>query len=110
MSDIILIIKALVKRVLDTQSNLFGWETMEDYEAAFLQRTVDVEVLNTAGRRTAAMHFGGIAIECLLKYLIFTSLPESAKWEWKTATNDPGHTFNNPKHDYQSALRCHNKL
>ncbi len=83
---------------------------MEDYEAAFLQRTVDVEVLNTAGRRTAAMHFGGIAIECLLKYLIFTSLPESAKWEWKTATNDPGHTFNNPKHDYQSALRCHNKL
>lgn len=43
------------------------------------------------------MHFGGIAIECLLKYLVFISLPQGTEWEWKT-------------HDYQSVLRCYNKL
>lgn len=83
---------------------------MEDYEAAFLQRVLDVNALHSAGRRSAAMHFGGITIECLLKYLIVTSLPQHAKKEWKTDSNDPGHTSKNPGHDYQNALRCHNKL
>ncbi len=83
---------------------------MEDYEGAFMQRVVDVDALDTAGRRTATMHFGGIAIECFLKYLIFTSLPKHAKWEWKTETHDPGHTFHNPGHDYEIALRCYNRL
>lgn len=85
---------------------------MEDFQAAFLQRTTDVVTLDTAGRHTAAMHFGGIAIECLLKHIICTSLPKNAKgkWEWKTGTNDPGHTITNPGHDYQKALRCHHRL
>lgn len=48
---------------------------MEDYQAAFLRCVNDVEALDCAGRRIAAMHFGGIAIECLLKYMIFSSLP-----------------------------------
>ena len=83
---------------------------MEDYEGAFLERVQDVEVLDKAGRRTAAMHFGGVTIECLLKYMIFTSLPKNAKWEWKTDTNDPGHTIKNPGHNYEDALRCYNRL
>jgi len=83
---------------------------MEDYEAAFLQRVLDVEALHDAGRRSAAMHFGGITIECLLKYLVVTSFPQGATKEWKTDTNDPGHTIKNPGHDYQYALRCYHRL
>ena len=83
---------------------------MEDYEGAFLERVRDVEVLDSAGRRIAAMHFGGVTIECLLKYMIFTSLPENAKREWKTDTNNPGHTIKNPGHNYEDALRCYNRL
>ena len=35
---------------------------MEDYEGAFLERVQDVEVLDKAGRRIAAMHFGGVTM------------------------------------------------
>src|SRR3989442_14582862 len=85
---------------------------MEDFQSAFLERIRDVAALDTAGRRTAAMHFGGVAIECLLKYIICTSLPKNAigEWEWKTDSNDPGHTIHNPGHSYNAALRCHNRL
>jgi hypothetical protein len=45
---------------------------MEDYHTAFLQRATDVTVLDKNGRRIAAIHFGGVAIECLLKHIIIT--------------------------------------
>src|SRR5258708_9721438 len=83
---------------------------MEDYHAAFLQRTEDVTVLDTNGRCIAAMHFGGVAIECLLKHVIFTSLPKGVSKEWKTDANNPGHTIANPGHSYQEALNRHNRL
>jgi hypothetical protein len=83
---------------------------MEDYHAAFLQRAEDVAILDKNGRRTAAIHFGGVAIECLLKHLIFASLPDNARREWKTNTNDPGHTLTNPGHDYMEALNRLNRL
>ncbi len=83
---------------------------MEDYQAAFLQRLKDVETLDQAGRRAAAMHFGGVVVECLLKYMILITLPKNAKREWKTETNDPGHTFMNPGHSYKDALGCLNQI
>lgn len=85
---------------------------MEDYQAAFEQRTADVETLHTARRYTAAMHFGGVAVECFLKHMICTSLPKNTKGvrEWKTDTNAPGHTISRPGHDYQGALNCHKQL
>ncbi len=83
---------------------------MEDYHAAFLQRTTDVTVLDKNGRRIAAMHFGGVAIECLLKHIISTSLPKGVSKEWKTNANDPGHTITNPGHSYQEALNRLNRL
>jgi hypothetical protein len=83
---------------------------MEDYYTTFLQRAEDVTVLDEGGRRIAAIHFGGVAIECFLKHLIFASLPDNARREWKTSTNDPGHTITNPGHDYMEALNRHNRL
>lgn len=83
---------------------------MEDYQAAFLERYSDTEILHKSGRKIAAMHFGGITIECLLKAMIFATLPNSATKEWKTDNNNPGHTFSNPGHSYTEALKRHNKL
>jgi hypothetical protein len=83
---------------------------MEDYHAAFVQRHQDQIVLDKNNRRIASMHLGGIVIECLLKRMIMASLPRNASQEWKTDSNNPGHTIKNPGHDLQSALKCHNRL
>ena len=83
---------------------------MEDYQAAFLQRHQDTEVLHASVRKTAAMHFGGVTIECLLKSMILESLQKNSRREWKTDSNDPGHTIVNPKHSFQNALKSHNRL
>ena len=70
---------------------------MEDYQAAFIQRHVDTETLCKSTRKIAAMHFGGVTIECLLK-------------SRKTDSNSPGHTITNPGHSYIEALKRHNRL
>lgn len=83
---------------------------MEDYQAAFLQRHTDTETLCVSSRKMAAMHFGGMTVECLLKSIIMASLPKGAVREWKTDSNHPGHTLTNPKHNFQDALKRHNRL
>lgn len=83
---------------------------MEDYQAVFIQRHTDTEALCSSDRKIAAMHFGGITIECLLKSMILASLPKRAIREWKIASNNPGHTFTNPGHSFSEALRRHNRL
>ncbi len=83
---------------------------MEDYQAAFLERHRDSETLDSSARKVAAMHLGGVTIECLLKSMIFASLPKGAKREWKTDFNNPQHTITNPGHSFQDALKRHNKL
>jgi len=83
---------------------------MEDYQAAFFQRHTDTEKLCSSVRKVAAMHFGGVTIECLLKSMIFASLPKGAKREWKTDSNNPGHTITNPGHSFQDALKRYNRL
>jgi hypothetical protein len=83
---------------------------MEDYQAAFLQRHTDTETLHSSERKVAAMHLGGITIECLLKSMILASLPRNASREWKTDANNPGHTITNPGHSFQDALKRHNRL
>lgn len=40
---------------------------MENYRAAYQERLIDQKKLEDADRRIAAMHFGGVVIECLLK-------------------------------------------
>ncbi|NJR66271.1 MAG: hypothetical protein HC772_14615 [Leptolyngbyaceae cyanobacterium CRU_2_3] len=83
---------------------------MEDYQTAFSERHTDTEALCNSGRKIAAMHFGGITIECLLKAMIVASLPKGVSKEWKTDSLDPGHTITNPGHSYVEALRRHNRL
>jgi acyl-CoA thioesterase len=83
---------------------------MEDYQSAFLQRHSDTKVLLSSSRKMAAMHFGGITIECLLKSMILASLPKKASREWKTDSNQPGHTITNPGHSFQDALKRLNRL
>jgi hypothetical protein len=83
---------------------------MEDYEEAFLARYQDTEVLHLSSRQVAAMHFGGVTVECLLKSIIISNLPRGAIGEWKTDANNPGHTITNPGHDFQDALNRCNRL
>ena len=85
---------------------------MEDYQAAFMQRQLDTEILSRkdSERRVAAMHFGGVTIECLLKAMIFATLPKGVTQEWKTDSTDPGHTITNPGHSYIEALKRLNRL
>jgi hypothetical protein len=87
---------------------------MEDYYAAFLRCVGDVEALHEQKRYIAAMHFGGVAIECLLKYMILASLSKSVTKDWYDSNNDRtknyGHTITNPGHDYHEALNRHNRL
>jgi hypothetical protein len=42
--------------------------------------------------------------------MILASLPKSAKREWKTDSNNHGHTITNPGHSFQDALKRHHKL
>lgn len=83
---------------------------MEDYQNTFSERHTDTAALCNSDRRIAAMHFGGITIECLLKAMIIASLPKGVFKEWKTDSFDPGHTITNPGHSYGEALRRHNRL
>ncbi|MBD2161634.1 hypothetical protein H6F46_13120 [Limnothrix sp. FACHB-1083] len=81
----------------------------EDYASAFLERAQDQAVLAKADRRIAAMHMGGIVIECRLKSLIFRGFP-SAMHVWKTDDHDPGHNITNPGHHLLNTLKCCPKL
>jgi hypothetical protein len=83
---------------------------MEEYQDAFLARYQDTEVLHLSNRQVAAMHFGGVTVECLLKSIIINNLPRGTSREWKTDTNNPGHTISNPGHDFQAALNRCNRL
>ena len=70
---------------------------MEDYQAAFIERHIDTETLSKSGRKVAAIHFGGISIECLLKAIIFASLPKDMSKDLRT-------------HSYTALLKQNNKL
>ncbi len=80
---------------------------MEDYEAAHDERRVDTEELDKAGRRLAAVHWGGVAVECLIKALVVTGRGIS---EWDTESTPRGHGVTNPGHDLKEAVKRHNKL
>jgi hypothetical protein len=86
---------------------------MEDYNAAFLRCFKDVEALHGQRRCIAAMHFGGVAIECFLKYILVSSIPQGATMDWyKNVTRTPnhGHVYKNLGHNYGEAWVQHSEL
>jgi hypothetical protein len=70
---------------------------MEDYQAAFIERHIDTKTLDQYGRKVAAMHFGGVTIECQLKAIICNTIPGGASQNLKT-------------HSYTALLTKHPKL
>jgi len=70
---------------------------MEDYQAAFIGRHFDTKTLDQSGRKVAAMHFGGVTIECLLKAIICNTLPGGASQNLRT-------------HSYTALLTKHHRL
>ena len=83
---------------------------MENYQEAFLCRFDDTNALHSSGRKVAAIHFGGITVECLLKAMLMSSISPNALKEWKTNDNEPGHTLSNPGHSFVEALKRYEKL
>jgi len=70
---------------------------MEDYQAAFIERHFDTETLSKSGRKVAAIHFGGVTIECLLKAIISVSRQRHTNQNLRT-------------HSYTELIKQHNTL
>ena len=83
---------------------------MENYEGAYRQRHRDTKVLHEADRATAAMHFGGCAVECLLKAMILAQIPNPDQRQWHTDEAPQPHGIKRPGHDLQEALKQYRKL
>lgn len=77
---------------------------MEDYFSAFQSRVVDTKILQQEKRSIATVHFGAIAIECLLKTIVVDRYGLN---EWKTENNNAKHGIKNPGHDL---LRAFNQV
>jgi hypothetical protein len=82
---------------------------MEDFQSAYVERDKDTRVLHDSERKIAAMHLGGVTVECLLKALILSTVPKAQR-TWKTDDHDPGHTVTNPGHSFEAALKRNNTL
>jgi hypothetical protein len=82
---------------------------MEDYKGAFHDRLADTKVLMeaTPSRKNAALHMGGVTIECQLKALI-VSVHRIANWQ--TSTNGETHGITNPGHELSAAIKRIAKL
>lgn len=87
---------------------------MEDFQAAFFQRSRDVIILHEQKRYIASMHMGGVAVECLLKAMLSATLPldVAGKREWydRNGKNNPGHKKCNPGHSLTRAIQTHDHL
>lgn len=79
-----------------------GREKVEDYFGAFQARALDTDILYQAGRSVGTVHFGGIAIECLIKSIIII---RHGIEEWHTEYNNQLHGIKNPGHDLIQAFR-----
>lgn len=83
---------------------------MENYEGAYRQRHQDTQVLHQADRKTAAMHLGGCAIECLLKAMILAQIPDLDQRQWCTKGVSQTDGIKRPGHDLARAVNKHPTL
>lgn len=85
---------------------------MEDYAGAHTCRVSDVEALATSVRHTAALHLGGIAVECRLKAMTIT-YHKLLGWDTPSKRlKDPlsGNPISCPGHGLMAALRLMPKV
>lgn len=91
----------LLRRVelycIDHSEGLF----MEDYKSAFIHRCIDTKEMYRKRRTIAAMHMGGITLECLLKDALVKFHGIS---EWKTSSKVSGNLIRNPGHKLNLAI------
>ncbi|QRQ87843.1 hypothetical protein [Cupriavidus oxalaticus] len=82
---------------------------MEEYELASASRRADVEMLLSGGnpRTTAAVHLGGVAVECKLKALIAEYHEIDAWEECSRRKKDPrlGQPIPRPGHGLFAAIK-----
>lgn len=75
---------------------------LEDYGSVFIDRQIDTKCLHDKKRKIAAVHMGGITIECLLKNIVMQYHNIN---NWKTELNDEEHTIYNPGHNLIQAIK-----
>ncbi|WP_053367815.1 hypothetical protein [Bacillus sp. FJAT-27245] len=68
---------------------------MDDYSTAFISRCLDTNRLYLSKRKIAAMHLGGITIECFLKKTCFIYHGIN---DWNQISNRTGVSIANPRH------------
>lgn len=82
-----------------------------NYEAAYLKRFQDTRILHDSRRWTAAMHWEGCTIECLLKAIVLAQIPKLEERHWSTDEHPQPHGIKCPKgHDLLQSLALQQKL
>lgn len=85
---------------------------IEDFNAAFADRSMDVTALKQDSRRIGRMHLGGIVIECLIKYIIVKHYGISQRENIHTwlctqnMSNLRNGVLNNPKHRLNNGIQA----
>lgn len=74
---------------------------MEDYRSAFIHRCIDTKEMYKNNRKIAAMHMGGITLECLLKDALVKYHGISG---WKMNSKLSGSIIRNPGHKLNLAI------
>lgn len=80
---------------------------MDDYPSAFISRCLDTKRLHTQERKIAAMHLGGIVIECFLKKTCFIYHGIS---KWGDVSVRTRTIVQNPKHRISNAIKLISNL
>lgn len=69
---------------------------MEDYYGAFLERSLDTDLLLNGNRTVGTVHMGAIAIECLIKSII---VERHSLDGWGINVDGTAHGITNPGHE-----------
>lgn len=80
---------------------------MDNYPLAFISRCLDTKRLYSQERKIAAMHLGGITIECFLKKTCFVY---HGITDWGQVSVRTRSIINNPKHRIFNLIRIISSL
>lgn len=84
---------------------------IEEFNKACHERSIDAKYLHLNDRRTGHMHFGGISIECLIKFLVvkyYDIQEREGIYNWLANSNATGLRNNivrNPSHSLVEGIK-----